>query len=244
MFGPEPDASAILLPAVPLDDLYAHPAADFLRGAGSFITSNAPARIEIGGGRVIGVRVRDEVIPADVAISAVPWFAFPALFDAPPASLTPVIGQAASLRSVPIVTVNVWLDSRVGDPLLGLPGRTFQWVFDRRAIVGPTQTHLSLVSSGAEHICEASNDEVEATAIADLRSAIPDLDNGRIRHTNVVRERRATFSLEPGRGSRPSTVTPVDGLLLAGDWIATGLPATIEGAVSSGHAAARAALRL
>jgi zeta-carotene desaturase len=63
-----------------------------------------------------------------------------------------------------------------------------------------------------------------------------------VRHASVVRERRATFSLAPGNPPRPATATPVEGLFLAGDWIATGLPATIESAVASGHAAARAVL--
>jgi uncharacterized protein with NAD-binding domain and iron-sulfur cluster len=54
-----------------------------------------------------------------------------------------------------------------------------------------------------------------------------------------VRERRATFSLAPAQPARPDARTPVDGLVLAGDWTETGLPATIEGAVVSGHRAAR-----
>ncbi|HUK35962.1 MAG TPA: FAD-dependent oxidoreductase, partial [Vicinamibacterales bacterium] len=54
----------------------------------------------------------------------------------------------------------------------------------------------------------------------------------------VVREPRATFSLAPGQPARPESSTSVPGLFLAGDWIETGLPATIEGAVRSGHCAA------
>jgi hydroxysqualene dehydroxylase len=56
-----------------------------------------------------------------------------------------------------------------------------------------------------------------------------------------VREKRSTFSLAPGMPPRPQTRTPVRGLVLAGDWIDTGLPATIESAVISGHWAADAA---
>ena len=59
-----------------------------------------------------------------------------------------------------------------------------------------------------------------------------------MRRATVVREPRATFSLAPGQPARPSTETGVRGLWLAGDWIDTGLPATIEGAVRSGHSAA------
>jgi uncharacterized protein with NAD-binding domain and iron-sulfur cluster len=58
----------------------------------------------------------------------------------------------------------------------------------------------------------------------------------------VIREKRATFSLAPGQPARPDTRTPVPGFYLAGDWIATGLPGTIESAVVAGHWAAKALL--
>ena len=65
-----------------------------------------------------------------------------------------------------------------------------------------------------------------------------------VRRSVVVREPRATFSLEPNGPPRPGSRTPVRGFFLAGDWTDTGLPGTIEGAVRSGHAAADAVLAL
>jgi uncharacterized protein with NAD-binding domain and iron-sulfur cluster len=64
----------------------------------------------------------------------------------------------------------------------------------------------------------------------------------RVVRSTVVRERHATFSLTPGQPLRPATETAVRGFYLAGDWIDTGLPATIESAVVSGHRAAQAVL--
>ena len=127
---------------------------------------------------------------------------------------------------------------------LGLPGRAFQWVFDKGRLVGAAQTHLSLVSSGAETICAKANDELVARALDELRGAVPLARRTGLRHASVVRERRATFSLAPSAPPRPATETPLPELLLAGDWIDTGLPATIESAVQSGHAAGRAAMTL
>jgi uncharacterized protein with NAD-binding domain and iron-sulfur cluster len=60
----------------------------------------------------------------------------------------------------------------------------------------------------------------------------------------VIREKRATFSLAPGQPARPPVRTPVDGLFVAGDWIDTGLPGTIESAAIAGHQAAREILNL
>jgi hydroxysqualene dehydroxylase len=75
-------------------------------------------------------------------------------------------------------------------------------------------------------------------AQAELYDALPHLRASRLVRNVVVREPNATFSLAPGQPPRPSTETGVRGLLLAGDWVDTGLPATIEGAVRSGHRAA------
>jgi squalene-associated FAD-dependent desaturase len=248
MFGAEPDAATLLLPAVPLDDLYAHPSRRFLEAAGSVVTTHARARMIFADGRVSGVRVRGEVTPATCVICAVPWFAFEDACEDPPAALSMVIKNASALGSAPIVTVNLWFAPSEhahflgGEPLLGLPGRTFQWVFDRRELIGAAQSHLSMVSSGADAICATANDELIDIALREIRDALPAARDARVWHASVVRERRATFSLKPGSPPRPSTTTAVAGLFLAGDWIATGLPATIESAVTSGHQAARAAL--
>jgi uncharacterized protein with NAD-binding domain and iron-sulfur cluster len=131
---------------------------------------------------------------------------------------------------------------RSPDAMLGLPGRTFQWVFDRRRYIGHGQTHFSMISSGADTICALSNDELISTAVKELREALPEAETATARHASVIRERRATFSLKPGSPTRPATITPVRGLFLAGDWIDTGLPATIESAVVSGHRAAQAVI--
>jgi squalene-associated FAD-dependent desaturase len=243
MFGPDPDAAALLLPAVPLDDLYARPAADYLARAGSHVATQSSCHVTHDGHRVTGVQVRDRQVRADIVIAAVPWFAFPDLFVAPPAVLAPLIVNAAALASSPIVTVNLWFErGALPETLIGLPGRRFQWAFDRRAIAGQTQSSISLVSSGADDICALPNAALVARARQELGSALPEFAAVPLRHGSVVRERRATFSLAPGGPPRPATAAPLAGLFLAGDWIATGLPATIESAVASGHAAARAVL--
>jgi squalene-associated FAD-dependent desaturase len=234
-------AAALVLPAVPLDELYAEPAREWLRQRGHDVRVNAPAHVLVEGSRVSGVRVRDERIEAPIVISAAPWHAFGALFDAMPPALAAIASNAASLQSLPIVTVNLWFDRAVmHEPLVGLPGRTFQWVFDRRAIVGGATSHLSLVSSGAAAIVAQGNDELIATALREVRDALPAARGATLRKGLAVREKRSTFSLAPDAPPRPQTRTPIDGLFLAGDWIDTGLPATIESAVVSGHRAASA----
>ena len=81
-------------------------------------------------------------------------------------------------------------------------------------------------------------------ATEEVRAAVPAARDAVVMRATVVREPRATFSLAPGQPARPGVETAVPGFLLAGDWIDTGLPGTIEGAVVSGHRAAEVADRL
>jgi len=240
VFGPDPASAALVLPAVPLDELYALPARAWLEQRGSEVRVNAPARVVVDGRRIRGIRVRDEMIDAPLVISTVPWYSFHALFDVVPAGIEETVANASALASLPIVTVNLWFDAAVmHEPLVGLPGRHFQWIFDRRAIVGGDVSHLSLISSGAETIVSQGNEELAATALREVREALPAARSATLRKSLAVREKRSTFSLAPDAPPRPGTRTVIDGFLLAGDWIETGLPATIESAVISGHVAAK-----
>jgi hydroxysqualene dehydroxylase len=247
MFSGDPRAAAIALPTRPLHLMYAEPARQFIERHGGSVRTGASATLLLtpGADAIVGVRVGAETIAASRVISSVPWFALPELFDAEPPVLRDVIDRARRMASSPIVTVNLWFDRRVLDlPLLGLPGRAMQWVFDKdqfvarsheeRAAVG----HLSLVSSGAADILAETNVQLVHRAHAELLDALPDVRAARLVKATVIREPRATFSLAPGQPARPSTATALTGFLLAGDWIDTGLPATIESAVRSGHMAA------
>jgi len=239
MFGSDPRASAIALPTRPLHLMYAEPARDFIERQGGVVRTGATAQLLLHGDAVDAVQAGDERWPASRVISAVPWFAVGDLFTDEPPALRDVIDRARRMASSPIVTVNLWFDRAVLDePFVGLPGRAMQWVFDKRLVFGDDATHLSLVSSGAASILTRSNEELIRTAHDELLDALPDSRAARLIRATVVREPRATFSLAPGQPPRPPAETGVNGLLLAGDWIETGLPATIESAARSGHRAA------
>ena len=242
MFTTDRRDSALGLPEVPLEELFVQPATGYLQAHGGTVDTGSRARVELAGGDVI-VRLRDEGVKSRVVIVATAWHALPDVLP-PTAALRNTIDAAAATAASAIVTVNVWLDRRVeGDAFIGLPGRAMQWVFDKQQLFGGGSTHLSVVSSGAGELAALGNDEITAIARRELAESLPALRDASITRAVVVRERRASFSLAPGQPRRPGTHTGVDGLLLAGDWIDTGLPATIESAAMSGHRAAAAAMQ-
>jgi predicted NAD/FAD-dependent oxidoreductase len=163
--------------------------------------------------------------------------------SAVPDAISEIVGRAAAMRSSPIVTANLWLDRPVPDvlaaPFVGLVEGPMHWIFDKSQIVRADATHLAIVASGADEIASMSNDEIARLAMSQMTRSLPALRERRLQHSVVVREQRATFSLAPGEPARPAARTPLHGFFLAGDWTDTGLPGTIEGAVLSGHRAAR-----
>lgn len=242
--------SALAMPLKPLDELYALPARAFIEARGGEVRTKASAQILCGGPpaphgerSAPEVVVRGERLTARSVICAVPWYALPDTLAEAPAALAPVLDAAARTAASPIVTVNLWFDRVVTEQtFVGLPGRTMQWVFDKRTVFGSQASHLSLVSSGAEAVVARGNQELIDLAVREVSAALPGARSAVLLRAVVVREKRATFSVAPGQPQRPPTRTGVPGLFLAGDWIETGLPATIEGAVISGHAAAAASL--
>lgn len=245
MFTGDARGAAIGVPLVPLDELFVAPSVRLIEQAGGQLETGSPATVTASDGDaprprpLFSVRVRDRVWRPDAIVVAVPWHALPdVLPDHLP--LRALIAAAAATAASPIVSVNVWFDRPVlDDDLLGLPGRHMQWAFDKGRLFGAPASHVSLVSSGAEAIAGRSNQELITLALSEIRDALPAARPAVVTRAVVVREKRATFSLAHGQPPRPSPRFGDEGLFFAGDWFARELPATIEGAVASGHQAAR-----
>jgi squalene-associated FAD-dependent desaturase len=199
-------------------------------------------RAEERADRRAGQRAREERLLADAVVAAVPWHALPSLLPEGLRAEAP-FADLAKLESSPIVSVELWLD-RVVVPhvLVGLRDSEVEWVFDKGRLfgrAGPPQ-HLSFIVSAAYRSSGKPNAELLGAAVAALRRYYPAMAGATVTRSLVMREPEATFSAGPETESlRPGPVTPLAGLFLAGDWTATGLPATIEGAVRSGREAAR-----
>jgi squalene-associated FAD-dependent desaturase len=214
------------------------------QGKGGESVGGQPARPEDAA--ITGVRLQDgSVLPASLVISALPCWQLAPLLPAPWMQPGGFFAGTASLRPVPIISIYLWFDQPITDlPFVGLRGRTIQWLFNKgdsaNGLGGASRAHLvSLVISGAHQWIGVENATLLQIALEDLRALLPRARRARLLDRLIIKERLATFSPAPGtEDSRPAAQTPVRGFYLAGDWTATGLPATIESAVKSGYTAA------
>ena len=144
-------------------------------------------------------------------------------------SLVPELTAPTAFRS--IVNAHYRIDPPAGFPrMIGVVNGTSEWVF---ALPG----RIAVTVSDAGELLQIPRAELAAKIWHEV-AAITGLPND-LPPWQIVRERRATFAATPEENAkRPGAVTKWRNLVLAGDWTATGLPATIEGAVRSGHRAA------
>ncbi|MCU0706130.1 MAG: hydroxysqualene dehydroxylase HpnE [Fimbriiglobus sp.] len=156
----------------------------------------------------------------------------------------PFFARIGHLTPSPITSVHLWYDRKVLDlPHVVLVDCLGQWVFNRGE-VAPGEHYLQVVVSAARPLKGVGRDEITRQIVNELTKLYPAVRAAKVLRTKVVTEHTATFSAVPGVDAfRPPQATPVPGLYLAGDYTATGWPATMEGAVRSGYLAAEAVLR-
>jgi squalene-associated FAD-dependent desaturase len=146
-----------------------------------------------------------------------------------------VPGLVAPTAFSSIVNAHFRVRPPAGTPLMtGVIGGTAEWIF-------AFPDRISITVSGADAIVDNDREELTRLFWSDVAKAC-DL-SASLPAWQIVKERRATFAATPEQAARrPKTLTRWPNLLLAGDWTDTGLPATIEGAIRSGHKAAQLAL--
>ena len=232
IFGHGARASRPLIAREGLSQSFIEPALRLLDRAGATVRFNQRLReIERDGDRVTALDlVRERVVlgPDDRVVLAIP--------PMPTMALLPEITGPEATRA--IVNAHFRLPRAMGDegvPFLGLIGGTAHWLFLRRDIA-------SITVSAADELAEKPNDDVAAILWKDTAKALA-LGDAPLPAWRIVKEKRATFAQIPSQvARRPSACTPWRNLFLAGDWINTGLPASIEGTLRSGFSAADLAM--
>jgi squalene-associated FAD-dependent desaturase len=239
----EPEAADLGWASVPLERVHAEPAARRLRERGAEVRLRARVReIELAAGSVAGVRVGASFVESDAVILATPHAAAAELLPGA-AGVDP--RALAALGSSPIVNLHVVWDRRVlAQPLVAVLDSPLQWIFDRTRAAGLERgQYLAVSLSAADAWLGVSAESLRRSFEPEFRRLFPAARAARMEKLFVTNEPAATFRQAPGtQRLRPTTQTRVPGLYLAGAWTDTGWPATMEGAVRSGLAAARAAL--
>jgi squalene-associated FAD-dependent desaturase len=205
-----------------LSAAFVEPALRFIEAnAGTIVFGQRLRAFAIEADRVAGLDFGDVSVPlrpGDTIILAVP----PVVAEA----LVPGLSTPTEFRA--IVNAHFRLEPPTGlTPITGIINGTAEWLF-------AFHDRLSVTISSADRLLDTPREELaaliwrEVAEIAGIAGPLPPWQ--------IVRERRATFAALPREDAkRPGPQTRWNNLLLAGDWTATGLPATIEGAIRSGN---------
>lgn len=174
---------------------------------------------------------------ADFYITACPAEALLAMLD-PETAANDYFKAFSQISYSPILGINLWFDRPLCDKtFVGLIESPIHWMFNKAKILSHcSQNYYSLVMSGAYELKEMPHEDLLKLALSELKKAFPLAQEAKLLHHRILKELKATPSFGIGSAKwRPSTQSPYPNFYLAGDWTATGLPATIEGAVKSGH---------
>jgi squalene-associated FAD-dependent desaturase len=255
------------IPTVPLTELY-NRGGDYISTRGGELRFRATVesfRAEFADVKLLTPSGEEAF---DFVVMAVPFDGLSQMLPETSAAepLRQVLGR---FQTSPITGIHLWFDRQITElEHAVLLDRTIQWMFhksklldviatnssngkagrppDSRRDAGVTaNSYVELVVSSSKTLVEKTRAEIVELALSELREFFPGARGANLVKSTVIKEVHATYSPRPGIESfrpRPETVWPR--VFLAGDWTATGWPATMEGAVRSGYAAAQCVARV
>ncbi len=243
------------VPTAPLTELY-NAGRDYITARGGIVRYRNTIQSFQPVGNRVSLRLTDSEEQFDHAVLALPFDSL--------AKLLPNVPESRELRdklthftTAPITGVHLWFDRQITElPHAVLLDRTIQWMFHKSLLLGKSfatsgnaksgpgiPSYVELVISSSKSLIEKSRQEIIDLAQSELGEFFPEAGEAKLVKATVIKELNATFSPAPGIDKyRPSQRTAWPRVFLAGDWTATGWPATMEGAVRSGYLAAEAIL--
>jgi squalene-associated FAD-dependent desaturase len=229
-------ASDLLLPRVDLSRLFPDPAADYVRARGGAVLTGH--RVTAIDERESGFSLRcgdSEQTFSHVVCALAPYHAEAFLVGV--SALAEAAEAVGRLSHQPIYSVYLGYPAEFGlpAPMLGFDSGLLQWAFDRGALAGQNGVIGVVISAEGAHQ-ELAQDELAQLVHQELQQQLGLLPEPS--WWRVIAEKRATFACTPGL-KRPESRTPLRRFLLAGDYVASAYPGTIEAAVRSGIDAAR-----
>ncbi len=245
-------AYELLLPRVPLDEVFNRRAAAWLLERGAKVhTACRIRRVAGDANRVRGVLLPDGSIrPFDFVVLAVPWRPVRSLLPDTMLRAASVFEHVDQIEPAPISAIHLWYDRPIA-PLAhaALVGRKSQWVFApsyNSTDPAPSSAgqYVQVVISGSRRLVGLPREALVKEVSAELAEIWPAARHARLLRWRTVTQSEAVFSVRPDTEQfRPPQATGIENLMLAGDWTATDWPATMEGAVRSGYRAVEAILK-
>jgi squalene-associated FAD-dependent desaturase len=245
-------AYELTIPTITLTELFDQRLGAWLESQGTVIRRGVRvARLEGDDRRAATLVLADGTRQAfDAVVVAVPWWSIQRLLCPAILAALPGVADAARLQPSPISAVHLWFDQPVW-PLRHavLLDGLGQWLFSPPERARPDEYYAQVVISASHSLLGRNHDEVIGQVVRQIslsccRQTVHLPRPAKLLRSRIVTERRAVFSVQPGVDTlRPAQETALENLALAGDWTATGWPATMEGAVRSGYRAAEAILR-
>ena len=245
-----PAARHMGVPSIPLSDLY-NRAGDYIRSRGGEIRFRNSLEKFFPEPSQVRIRVNGNDEPFDYLILALPFNTLASVLPETPEA-APLRDKLAHFESCPITGIHLWFDRGITDlDHAVLLDRTIQWMFNktrlltaRGASTDSVGSYIELVVSASKSLIEKSRGEIVDLVLKEVREFFPAARDANLLKSAVVKEVHATYSPRPGIDAyRPPQATIWPRVFLAGDWTATGWPATMEGAVRSGYLAAEALVR-
>jgi squalene-associated FAD-dependent desaturase len=239
----EPGNADLGWSTVPLQELHAQAAERAFARAGIRCRTSVKVRAmtRTRGGWRLATDDGDQVADA-VVVATTPQIAEGLL----PAGVAGAPGWSQRLGASPIVNVHAVFDRRVmREAFLACVGSPLQWVFDRSGPAGLSGSgqYVAASVSAAAAVIDVPVATLREQFAPEFARVFPAARDAELLDFFVTREREATFRQAPGSAaSRPATTTALPGVVLAGAYVATGWPATMESAVRSGEAVAKALL--
>lgn len=243
-------ASDVLIPRQPLSELFGVNLPNAISGLGViFRTQTAVRSIEYNKDlyqeRKLNVHFGNTQESFDHVIVAVPWHQIAKVASARLSSAAGIQpDQWAAVPTSPISGVHLWFDTPITDaPHAVMVGTLSQWLFPRPVESANSGYYYQVVISAARQVRQMPNQEVTARIVEELRNAFPKTRSAKLLASRVVTDPQAVFSIRPEADAiRPKASTALPCFHLAGDFVQTGWPATMEGAVISGRQAANSCL--
>jgi zeta-carotene desaturase len=248
LFMNSAEAGAMGMSSAPLSELYAG-AERFLQGKGSEILFNTNVEAAEWDEETSQwtLRTRGGAVISDFLLLALPFEAMGKLLpQMPPAEgADALLGKIERQEHWPICSVHLWFDREITDlDHAVLLDREIHWMYNKGRLQPwrkMTGSYLELVQSASRRFAALPREEAIAQALAELKEFFPAVREAKLEKAALIKEVRATFGVPPGIDAfRPGSLAPWPNCFLAGDWIATGWPSTMESAARSGHLAAGA----